>query len=225
MAGRNISGIGAQGTTILVSANSAGNGTNLGMYRSTDDDVSFQNISGLNKLLNGTVFDLAGDPGDPDRFYAAGAGAGIFRTDDATAPTGLNWTNLTDGAIAAVIGDSTTNIEFAVHNNGVARTNAVYVGILNNGQLRGFFRSDDMGATWTAMDLPQLLGRIFAVGAASNATSIVITSTAHGRTNNEQPQVRISWCHGMSRLRTAPSQRCGGVRRFAEKDGTMTNRS
>ena len=151
LAGRNVSGVGPRGNTILVSVNA---GTNPGVYRSIDGGASFQDITGLNGLGNGAAFDLVGDPGNQNRFYA-GTTAGIFRTDD----LGANWTNVTDAAIGAAIviggAGATNNIELAVHNNAGAGTNAVYVGIINAGQLAGFFRSADQGANWTAMDIPQ----------------------------------------------------------------------
>ena len=146
--GRNVTGVGPRGSTILVSTSNRGGGTNPGVYLSTDNGASFTNISGINGLPNGSVFDMVGDPGDPNRFYV-GLQGGIFRTNDA----GANWANITD--LAMPIGGTTNNIEFAVHNNTVNSTNAVYVGIINNGQLAGFFRSDDQGDNWTAMDIPQ----------------------------------------------------------------------
>ncbi|MCC6766017.1 MAG: DUF11 domain-containing protein [Deltaproteobacteria bacterium] len=187
LAGRNVSGVGPRGATILVAASSRGS-IGAGMYRSTDTGASFQNISGLNGLDFGEVFDLVGDPSDPNRFYA-GLPTGVFRTDDA----GVNWIDVTDAAIGALVSAATNNIEFAVS---PVAPNPVYAGIVNNGQLRGFFRSGDQGATWTAMDLPQVVAGAFAITNATNATPIVITSNNHGLTNNEQPQVRISGVTG-----------------------------
>ncbi len=188
LAGRNVSGVGPRGATILVAASDRSNAIGAGMYRSTDTGASFQNISGLNGLDFGQVFDLVGDPSDPNRFYA-GLETGVFRTDDA----GASWTDVTDAAIGALVGGATNNIEFAVS---PVAPNPVYAGIVNNGQLRGFFRSPDQGATWTAMDLPQVVAGNFAITNATNASPIVITSNGHGLTNNEQPQVRISGVTG-----------------------------
>jgi len=173
LAGRNISGIGARGNTILVAVNA---GTSPGMYRSTDGGANFQFISGLNGLNTGAVFDLVGDPGNVNRLYAGvgGASGGVFRTDDA----GANWTNVTDAAIGALVGGTTNNIELAVHNNAGAGTNAVYVAIVNGGQLAGILRSANQGGTWTAMDLPGTNegGTCFGIhpgGQGGNNTSIV----------------------------------------------------
>jgi photosystem II stability/assembly factor-like uncharacterized protein len=152
LAGRNISGVGPRGNVILVSVNT---GVSPGMYQSTDGGATFQFISGINGLNAGAAFDLVGDPSDPNLFYTGvgGANGGVFRTDDA----GDNWTDVTDAAIAALVSGATNNIELAVHNNTAAGTNAVYVGIVNNGRLAGILRSADMGVTWTAMDLPQTM--------------------------------------------------------------------
>lgn len=187
LAGNNISGIGARGTTILVAVNA---GTGPGMYRSTDGGVSFPFISGINGLNTGPVFDVAGDPGNVMRFYAGvgGAGGGIFRTDDA----GATWTNVTDAAIGALIGGTTNNIELAVS---AAGTNPVYVGIVNNSQLAGVFRSANQGGVWTAMDLPQTLDRTTGITNATNATPIVITSASnHGLATTDR--VRITGVTG-----------------------------
>lgn len=150
LSGRNITGVGPRGDTIVVAASTRAGGTSPGIYRSIDGGTAFSLISGTNGLPFGSVFDLVGDHGDQNRFYA-GLATGIFRSDDG----GLNWTNITDPAINGLLGGATNNVEFAVHNNLGAGTNAVYVGVVNNGQLAGFFRSADQGTTWTAMDVPQ----------------------------------------------------------------------
>jgi photosystem II stability/assembly factor-like uncharacterized protein len=159
--GRNVSGVGPRGNTILVSVNT---GTDPGMYRSTDGGATFTFISGMNGLPLGPVFDLVGDPdpGNQNRFYT-GIGrsmhddGGVFRTDDA----GATWMNVTDATIGALIHESLfnlqPNIKLAVHNNANHSTNAVYVGIVINGLLAGLFRSADKGGTWTEMDLPQTM--------------------------------------------------------------------
>ena len=103
-------------------------------------------------LPAGDVTDLVSDPGDAARLYTAlvnGVGPGIYTSTD----TGQTWTDITDGAMAAVIDGTTNNIEMAVHDS--VGNNAIYVGIMNDGQMAGMFRSDDYGATWTPMDIPQ----------------------------------------------------------------------
>src|SRR6266481_8937904 len=79
-------------------------GTLAGVYRSTDNGVSFTRISGngTSGLPNAGVGKLIADPGNASRFYAGvpqnfggGAAAGVYRSDDG----GVTWapfnTNLT----------------------------------------------------------------------------------------------------------------------------------
>ncbi len=152
-AGVDVWAVAPRGNTILVA-------TGQGLFRSTDQGATFQNISGTGNLDNGPVYDLGGDPGNIQRIYATvgGGTGGVFRTDDA----GATWTDVTDGAIAALVGGTTRNVEIAVSAD---TGNPVFVGIQNSvarpwdpgggPRLAGIFRSDDQGATWTAMDLPQ----------------------------------------------------------------------
>src|SRR5262249_13411383 len=71
-----------------------------GVWRSTDNGVTFTRISGTGGLPAAGVSKLVADPGNPNRFYAGvpfctggGAQAGVYRSDDA----GLNWTQVNTG--------------------------------------------------------------------------------------------------------------------------------
>lgn len=147
LTGINVSGVAPRGSTLVVSA--ALSFATRGIQRSTDGGATFSLISGTNGLPSGAVLDMVGDPNVPARLYAAVQEAGIFRSDD----TGLTWTDVTDPAMTSVLTLNNNNTEMGVHNNGV--TNAVYVGIVDLGSLVGFFRSTDLGASWTAMDIPE----------------------------------------------------------------------
>ena len=181
IANQNISGVAARDNFLMVA------GTN-GVYRSTDNGINFDLLSGLNNLPVGSVFDMVGDPGNLNRLYVGGT-FGVFTTADASvaSPT---WTNVTDALMP--IGGTTNNIEMAVHNS--AGNNVVYVGVVNSGQLSSLTWSTDQGTDWTAMDIPRVLTGSVGLTGATNATPIVITSNNHGL--NSTDQVRISGVTG-----------------------------
>lgn len=170
LAGLDIWAVAARGNTILAA-------TASGLFRSTNQGETFQNISGSAGLNAGPVYDLAGDPGDNQRIYAGvgGASGGVFRTDNA----GASWTDVTDGAIGAVVGGSTTNLEIAVSAD---TGNPVFIAIVNNNRLAAVFRSANQGGSWTAMDLPQTMegGSAFGIhpgGQGDTNTSIAADPT------------------------------------------------
>lgn len=157
--GKNVSGVGCRGNTLVVSINVANVFTfsNIGIFRSADGGATFNQISNgdgtATGLPGGVTHDLVGDPNDPQRFFTSVVFAdlllgqnGFYRSDD----TGATWTKVSNAAIdALLISGVTSNVEFAV-----GRHNNVYAAIANSGRLAGLFRSGDGGATWTALDLP-----------------------------------------------------------------------
>ncbi|MDP7288831.1 MAG: SdrD B-like domain-containing protein, partial [Phycisphaerae bacterium] len=150
--GTNISGIAARGSVIVVAVDDTSAGG--GIYRSDNTGITFPMISGAlgTDLPAGDVTDLVSDPGDPARLYAAvvnGAGQGIYTSDD----TGATWDPINNAAMDALMDGTTNNIEMAVHDH--AADNVIYAAVMNDGQMAGMFRSDDYGATWGAMDIPQ----------------------------------------------------------------------
>ncbi|MDP6634998.1 MAG: right-handed parallel beta-helix repeat-containing protein [Phycisphaerae bacterium] len=149
--GTNISGVAARGSVIVVAVDNTASGG--GVYRSDNTGATFPIISGAlgTDLPAGDVTDLVGDPGDPARLYAAlvnGAGQGVYTSDD----TGQTWAPINGPAMDTVMDGTTNNIEMAVHDH--AGINAVYVAVMNDGQMAGMFRSPDYGATWAVMDIP-----------------------------------------------------------------------
>lgn len=154
LVGKNIAGVAARGTTLVVGVNSADLNfcNNVGVFRSTDGGASF--TAPTTGMPHGFVFDLTGDPSNPAILYASVVFAevcdaltsGIYKSTD----TGASWSLVSDAAMnALVISGTTSNIEMAV-----GTTNNVYAGILDNGQLAGVFRSGDGGDTWVQMDTP-----------------------------------------------------------------------
>ncbi|MEM7456698.1 MAG: hypothetical protein AAF456_20305, partial [Planctomycetota bacterium] len=184
LTGTNISGVAPRGNTILVSANSFGGGTGAGVYRSIDGGDSFQLISGLNNLAFGAAFDLVGDPNNLNRLYVSVQSQGLFRTDD----LGDSWVNVSSGDASlnsAITIGGNNNTEMAV----APTTSRVYTGVIRNGRPIYIGFSDNLGGTWTEMDLPNSLETPVPVANATNTTPIVINSPGHGRQTGQQVQV------------------------------------
>lgn len=122
-----------------------------GAYRSTNGGTSFARISGSAGLPDAGVSHLIADPTNSARLYAAvpasfggGAGAGVFRSDDA----GLSWSAVNTGLTG--LGTSMRVLLAAGRQTGV-----VYAMVIGSaGAATGVFRSANGGATWTAMGVP-----------------------------------------------------------------------
>jgi hypothetical protein len=147
--GENISGVAVRGDLLLAASNGTfGIG---GLFRSTDGGSSWTQVSGSNGLPNQDVFDLVGDPTDPFRFYVSVRATGIFRSDDG----GGTWVNvsLASPALTGVITlTGNNNTEMSTAGDG-----RLYVAVLVNGRPAYIGFTDDLGASWMAMDLPQTL--------------------------------------------------------------------
>lgn len=157
--GKNISGVVAQGNTIVISVNEADVNSlaNIGIWRSTNGGATFTQISNGTGAATGLPFgvthDLVVDSTTPARLFTSvtfatlvGGTNGVYRSLD----TGATWAKVSNAAMDAVLTNSASNTEFAVGLN-----NNVYCGIVNPGRLAGLFRSGDGGTTWTAMDRPR----------------------------------------------------------------------
>jgi Dockerin type I domain/RTX calcium-binding nonapeptide repeat (4 copies) len=125
--------------------------TNSGVYRSTDGGATF----GAAPVLAGNINDMAADPGNNMRYYAAIPGQGVFLTTNG----GQNWNPANSNIPAATISNS-TYINLAVHNNTGAGTNAVYAIVFSTAggvTTVSAFRSANQAGNWTQMDnLPQV---------------------------------------------------------------------
>ncbi len=156
LSGKGISGIYANGNTVVVSVNIADSFTfsNIGIFRSTDAGATFTRISGGSGtgLPQGVAYQLAYDPVTPSTLYTSsvfepfpGAGKGIYKSTD----SGATWTLVSSPAMTALVSSNTSNIKLAV-----GRSHEVYAAIVNSGILTAVFRSPDGGANWTQMDTP-----------------------------------------------------------------------
>lgn len=154
LAGKNISGIVARGSTIVLSVNTADSfaTTNTGIFRSTNGGATFTRIStgGGTGLPAGWSFDLAADPTNNSVLYTSivtsGSGNGVYKSTD----TGATWMKISSAPIDALINTNVSNLEITV-----GKQNNVFIGIVQNGNPVGFFRSGDGGSNWTQMDAPK----------------------------------------------------------------------
>ena len=159
-ANRSVSGIAADGSTIVVAVNSAAGlaTADMGVFRSTDSGTTFTQVSvgdgTTTGLPNGRSNNLAQNPLDPTELYvdielSVSGTNGIYRSTD----TGASWTKVSDAAIDAFF-PSVGNLMISVGEQGTGATSNVFVGICGGGSLSAVFRSGDSGGTWTSLDLP-----------------------------------------------------------------------
>ena len=161
LAGANVTGVVARGSTIVASVN-AFDGTslcsNVGIYRSTNTGGSFTlmtNNAGVTGLPCALSQDLAGDPTDNSRLFASvtggGTSEGIYRSTN----TGSTWGRISSAAMNALLA-TPSKVEIAVGQAGGTNAN-VFVAICAGGSLSGLFHSANGGAaspTWSSLDLP-----------------------------------------------------------------------
>ncbi|MEQ1828587.1 MAG: PKD domain-containing protein, partial [Pirellula sp.] len=156
LTGKNISGISANGNTLVVSVNVADSFTysNIGIFRSTNGGTNFTQVNNASSTFGlplGLSYALETDPMNSNVLYSsiaipATAGLqGVYKSTDG----GANWARVSNATMNALFTGSTTNVELAA-----GRFGEVYATILNSGVLVGIFRSPDSGANWTAMDIP-----------------------------------------------------------------------
>lgn len=149
LVGEHISSVASRGNVLLAGANDFfGGGGVGGLFRSTNTGFTWTQISGGagTGLPSGTVDNLSGDPGNVKRLYIALQRNGIYRTEN----TGATWTQVSNNDAtlnAAMLGSTNTRIA-------VAGDSRVVVLVTSGGTVTYIGFSDDLGNTWTRMDIP-----------------------------------------------------------------------
>jgi hypothetical protein len=139
--GQKIIAVAARGATLFAAS------TTGGLYRSTNTGASFALASGTGGLPTGGIFDLVGNRANTSQLYVAvrGSAPKVLRSDDG----GATWNDVTAGI--ANLSSATGAIRLAV-----GPSNVVFAAIVNSNVLVGVVRSTNLGATWTAMDVPSI---------------------------------------------------------------------
>lgn len=136
--GRRVRAVAARGPILLAA-------TNGGLFRSIDFGASWTLASGTGNLPTGANADLIGDVDSLSRLYISvlGTTPTVLRSED----SGVTWTNITTGI--ANLSSSTSTIRLATGASG-----GLFAAVVNGGNLNGIYRSTNLGANWTAMDVP-----------------------------------------------------------------------
>jgi hypothetical protein len=144
-----------EGGNVVLAAAGFGLLAGGGVFRSVDMGDTFARLSGnfSSGLPDQPVSNLVADPGNRNRFYAAVTAAfgatgreGVYRSDDG----GVTWNAVNTGLTGL---RTSFRILLSVHSNRLRGTNAVYAMILGSPDV-AVFRSDNFGATWTALGEP-----------------------------------------------------------------------
>jgi hypothetical protein len=179
LTGQSVIGVAARGSTMLAATfeeqgrlvTHTPGGAPYGLYRSTDSGASFSLVQASSGLPAGAVTALAGDPQNPNRFYASitstaaspggFAAAGVYMTNNG----GLTWSPVFTNATAVsggtnVITGATDQmvIKLAAGPNGsvaIAVASAFFDAQGNSDQqLRGLYLSQNVGGSWSALAVP-----------------------------------------------------------------------
>jgi hypothetical protein len=137
--GQKFVGVAARGSILMAASR------NGGLFRSANTGADWVLVSGSGNLPSGGIGDFSGDPSSNSRFYISvlGTTPKVLRSSD----NGATWTDVTTGISG--LGSTTGNIRIAV-----GPTGAIFVAVVNSGRLAGVYRSGNLGASWTAMDVP-----------------------------------------------------------------------
>ena len=142
-ASRNITGIAARGTSIVVA-------TTDGIFRTTNTGTNWTMISGngTSGLPAGISYDLVADPSDDTILYTNAGTNGVYKSED----TGATWSIVGQTTITNSM-TNLINVEIAV-GSGDNVFVAIVTGTNNVFRLSAFFYSSDGGDNWQSLDLP-----------------------------------------------------------------------
>lgn len=156
LVGKNISGVTARGSVIVVSANTATSNAcaDYGLFRSTDGGSTFSKLSTAEGFPAGAVTSLVNHPSAPQTLFAhldsanvCGGSAqlnGIYRSTD----EGASWSRVSNAEMNNLFAGSSKLVRAQVAAGG-----RVAVAIADT-VLRGVFLSTDNGSTWTGLGYP-----------------------------------------------------------------------
>jgi len=115
-----------------------------GLFRSTNTGATWTLVSGTNGLPSGGIGALTEDRLNPNRLLIGvrGAAPKILRSDN----LGATWTDVSAG-----IGNLGANTAMRI---AVGPASVLFTAIVNGGVINGVYRSADLGASWTAMNVP-----------------------------------------------------------------------
>ena len=135
----------------IIATTSNGEDDEGDVFVSNDGGVTFLKSEDL-QLPRANYSDMVVDPTNTDRIYVGAAQAGVFRSDDG----GATWQNVSvnddsaNGLNDVLTQDSANRVRLAAGSDG-----RVYAAAAASGQLAYIGYTSDLGAHWTAMDLPQ----------------------------------------------------------------------
>lgn len=182
--GLSVLGVAERGSTLLAAAydphDAASANAAYGLYRSTDNGTSFQQLGAAQGLNSGPVTSLAADPTLVTRFFAtttssAAQSTAIYVSND----TGANWQPIFDKN-TVVTGDPAGNVINTIAGQTVVKLAAgpdgsIAAGVIApNGKLAGLYLSRDAGQSWTALTIPTVDGGIHPGGQGLTNFAIAI---------------------------------------------------
>ncbi len=136
--GQKLVGVQARGAEILAASFGGG------LFRSSDTGATWTNVSG-SVLPTGGIHDLVVDPANSNRLYAAVRNGTVHRSEN----FGATWTDITAGLTDVAPANSRIRIA-------VGPGQSVFVIVVQAGRITALMRSPDRGATWVALDEPNI---------------------------------------------------------------------